>query len=150
MAYWLAEKGRMIWSKIILKVLIMAQDLMCLFLRTDSDFCCMPWLGFYVLIYLISLANTVRMFNAIYLQVSWGLAAMKGRAGTQLCALWVPQNHSQLQASVSRDIPMPEAGQSPDSGAHPAHCQTHRQQCLQQVREMQIADYSFFANIWNK
>lgn len=94
-----------------------AQDLVCLFLHTDSDFCCMPWLGFYAFIHLISHGNTVRMFNAFYLRVSWGLAAMKGWASTQLCALWAPQNHSQPQASVSRDIPMPGAGQIPESKA---------------------------------
>lgn len=65
-------------------VLTVAWDLICCFLNTDGNFCCVHWLGLYVLIYLTSHANTARMFNAIHLQVSLGVATMKGPN----CAYW--------------------------------------------------------------
>lgn len=118
-----------------------AQDLICLFLHTDSDFCCMPWWVFML------------SFPWYPMLTQWGClmlficesaeVLLQWRDGparsSVLCELLRTTASPRLQSAgtfpcLELDKPLRAEHSSP------AHCQAHRQQWLQQVREMQIAD----------
>lgn len=123
----------------------------CCCLNTVSSFCCVHWLGLYLLIYLTSRANAARMFNAVYLQVSLGVGTPKGPnyaygaykhlpepvrvarhwdrpARGSLCALPAPQHPIQPRWSQQRHSQGLGARLSPERGAQPGPlAQTRRQ-----------------------